>query len=76
VRNEIENFWKQTHKENGYDLVYTPHVANLELWKTSGHYDFYKEVSERSDEHRRLHPLLNLPTQFFRSAGNVRSDGC
>ena len=24
-------------------LRYTPHVANLDLWKTSGHYDFYRE---------------------------------
>lgn len=29
-----------THR---YDLLYTPHVANLDLWKTSGHFDFYKE---------------------------------
>lgn len=26
-----------------YELLYTPHVANLKLWKTSGHFDFYKE---------------------------------
>lgn len=24
-------------------MLYTPHVANLGLWKTSGHFDFYKE---------------------------------
>lgn len=26
-----------------YEQLYTPHVANLKLWKTSGHFDFYKE---------------------------------
>ena len=26
-----------------YELLYTPHMASVELWKTSGHFDFYKE---------------------------------
>ncbi len=43
MRNIIEGFWKQTHAENGYDLVSTPHMANLDLWKISGHNDFYRE---------------------------------
>ena len=43
VRRIIEDSWKEAHLENGYDLVYTPHIANLELWKTSGHFDFYQE---------------------------------
>jgi hypothetical protein len=43
VRRGIEDFWKDAHTEAGYDILYTPHVANLNLWKTSGHYDFYKE---------------------------------
>jgi len=28
----------------GYDLVYTPHIMRLDLWKTSGHTDFYRET--------------------------------
>jgi threonyl-tRNA synthetase len=43
VRREIEDFWKQQHLDGGYDVVYTPHIANIDLWKTSGHFDFYKE---------------------------------
>jgi len=43
IRNIIENFWKQQHLRFGYDLLYTPHVAKLDLWKTSGHVDFYRE---------------------------------
>jgi threonyl-tRNA synthetase len=27
--------------QSGYELLYTPHIADLELWKTSGHHDFY-----------------------------------
>ncbi len=43
VRAEIEDFWRQEHLRYGYELVYTPHIANRELWHTSGHLDFYNE---------------------------------
>ncbi|GAQ89131.1 threonyl-tRNA synthetase [Klebsormidium nitens] len=43
IRSIIEQYWKQQHLRNGYELLSTPHVAKLELWKTSGHFDFYKE---------------------------------
>ncbi|MEA5478377.1 threonine--tRNA ligase [Pseudanabaena galeata UHCC 0370] len=43
IRNTIETFWKDTHVQNGYESVTTPHMANLDLWKVSGHNDFYRE---------------------------------
>ena len=43
IRNTIETFWKDTHAKNGYEAVTTPHMANLDLWKISGHNDFYRE---------------------------------
>jgi threonyl-tRNA synthetase len=43
IRNTIETFWKETHVQNGYESVTTPHMANLDLWKISGHNDFYRE---------------------------------
>nr|CAN65677.1 hypothetical protein VITISV_002012 [Vitis vinifera] len=43
VRHIIEDSWKKIHIEHGYDLLYTPHVARADLWKTSGHLDFYRE---------------------------------
>ncbi|MBX3236172.1 MAG: threonine--tRNA ligase [Nitrospiraceae bacterium] len=43
VRLLIENFWREQHLKDGYDLVYSPHVARLDLWKTSGHVDYYRE---------------------------------
>lgn len=43
IRRIIEDFWKEQHVANGYELLYTPHVANIDLWKTSGHFDFYKD---------------------------------
>jgi len=43
IRNEIEKFWKEEHYKRGYELIYTPHIAKVDLWKTSGHWDFYRE---------------------------------
>lgn len=43
IRNEIETFWRKEHLDYGYELVYSPHIAHLDLWKRSGHTDFYKE---------------------------------
>ncbi|PHU12061.1 Threonine--tRNA ligase [Capsicum chinense] len=43
IRHIIEDNWKKIHMERGYDLLYTPHVAKADLWKISGHLDFYKE---------------------------------
>jgi threonyl-tRNA synthetase len=43
IRNIIESFWKEEHLKNGYDIVFTPHIAKLDLWRTSGHTDFYSE---------------------------------
>ena len=43
VRVLIENFWREQHLRHGYQLVYSPHVARLDLWKTSGHVDYYRE---------------------------------
>ena len=43
IRHQIESFWKDLHMQQGYQLVYSPHVAKIDLWKTSGHFDFYKE---------------------------------
>jgi threonyl-tRNA synthetase len=49
----------------GYELLYTPHIANLDLWKTSGHFDFYQESMFDSmdvDE-------INLSTRPEKSVG-------
>jgi threonyl-tRNA synthetase len=43
VRRLIEDFWKEEHLKRDYDIVYTPHIAKLKLWKTSGHWEFYHD---------------------------------
>jgi threonyl-tRNA synthetase len=43
LRRLIEDYWKDQHYRNGYQLLYTPHIARQDLWRTSGHLDFYSE---------------------------------
>jgi threonyl-tRNA synthetase len=43
IRKEVEDFLRAELLRQGYQLVYTPHVARLDLWKTSGHLNFYRE---------------------------------
>jgi threonyl-tRNA synthetase len=72
----IEDFWRQAHFAAGYELLYTPHVADLSLWKTSGHLDFYREsmfgpmdVDERQFQ---LKPM-NCPFHVLTYANTLRS---
>src|SRR6202050_2583646 len=43
IRRQMEDWQRDELSKRGYDLVFTPHVMRLELWKTSGHADFYRE---------------------------------
>ena len=43
IRQIIEQFWREEHYKNGYEMVYTPHVGKSWLWETSGHLGFYKD---------------------------------
>lgn len=43
VRHLVEEYCKNEHLANGYDIVYTPHVGRSMLWQTSGHLSWYRE---------------------------------
>jgi threonyl-tRNA synthetase len=43
IRTIIEDFWRQEHYANGYEILYTPHIGRSTLWETSGHLEFYQE---------------------------------
>ena len=43
IRSIVEDFWKQEHFANGYEILYTPHIGLSKLWDISGHLDHYKE---------------------------------
>ncbi|MEJ5363037.1 MAG: threonine--tRNA ligase [Spirochaetota bacterium] len=43
LRAILEQWWRDEHFKNGYEILYTPHIGRATLWETSGHLDFYKE---------------------------------
>ena len=43
LRNELESYWRQEHKNWGYQEIRTPVILNRGLWEQSGHWDNYKE---------------------------------
>ncbi len=43
LRSAIENYLKEKLTEQGYSWLYTPHIGKLDLWKKSGHWNFYRE---------------------------------
>ncbi len=43
VRRTLEDLWKSLHDRHDYKYVYSPHIARLDLWKQSGHWDFYRD---------------------------------
>lgn len=43
LRTIIEEHSRKMHLEAGYDIVYSPHIAKADLWKTSGHWHFYRD---------------------------------
>jgi threonyl-tRNA synthetase len=43
VRRIMEDFWRDEHARAGYELVFSPHIAKLDLWRVSGHLDYYRQ---------------------------------
>ena len=43
LRTIIEEQWKKMHFDGGYEIVYSPHIAKTDLWKVSGHWNFYRD---------------------------------
>ncbi len=43
IRKIIEDFWRNEHLKADYQILYTPHIARLNLWQKSGHWEFYRE---------------------------------
>ncbi len=43
IRTEIENLIKEELKQRNYEYVYSPHIGKKNLWKTSGHWDLYRD---------------------------------
>ncbi|MDA8217245.1 MAG: threonine--tRNA ligase, partial [Dehalococcoidales bacterium] len=43
VRKLVEDFWRDQHYRKGYQLIFSPHIGRLDLWRTSGHLQSYGE---------------------------------
>jgi threonyl-tRNA synthetase len=76
IREELENFLKTEQKKRGYLPVITPHIGNINLYKTSGHYPYYKDSQftplQVEDEEYLLKPM-NCPHHFQIYAARPRS---
>ena len=76
VRKILEDWMRDQYIERGYSLVYTPHVARADLWKTSGHYNFYAENMfkrmELDDAEYQLKPM-NCPFHILIYKDRLRS---
>ncbi|HJZ11229.1 MAG TPA: threonine--tRNA ligase, partial [Acidobacteriota bacterium] len=73
VRRALEEFLYEELDKRGYELTYTPHVARLSYWGTSGHLDYFREnmfaPMELEDDRYQLKPM-NCPIHIavYRSA--------
>jgi len=76
LRRTLEAFLRDEQKKRGYKEVITPHIANIELYKTSGHYPYYKDSQfnpmEVDDEEYMLKPM-NCPHHHRIYSNEMRS---
>jgi len=76
LRKTIEDYLYRELTENGYQWLYTPHIGNLNLWKTSGHWNFYKEnlySPIQIDEEQYLLRPMNCPFHLKAYNSQIRS---
>lgn len=76
VRNEIESFWKNEHLNNGYDLLYSPHIGKSWLWETSGHLENYNDnmyAPMDIDENNYYLKPMNCPFHIMIYKSHLRS---
>ncbi|MCK4520530.1 threonine--tRNA ligase [Candidatus Parcubacteria bacterium] len=72
----IEDYLYKELTEQGYDWLWTPHIGNLNLWKKSGHWDFYREYIYspiQIDEEKYLLKPMNCPFHIKAYQNKIRS---
>lgn len=76
IRRTLEAFLRDEQVRRGYKEVITPHIGNLELYKTSGHYPYYADSQfdpiQVDDEHYMLKPM-NCPHHHRIYSSSLRS---
>lgn len=76
LRRTLESFLREEQKKRGYQEVITPHIANIELYKKSGHYPYYKDSQfnpmEVDEDEYMLKPM-NCPHHHRIYSNELRS---
>ena len=76
IRKVMEDWMRDEYLQRDYSLVYTPHIARSDLWKTSGHYDYYADDMfkrmEMEDAEYQLKPM-NCPFHILIYKDRMRS---
>jgi len=76
IRKEMEDWMRDEYLKRGYSLVFTPHVARVDLWKTSGHEGYYAEnmftPMELDDANYRMKPM-NCPFHILIYKDSLKS---
>jgi len=76
IRKQLENYIYEKERKMGYDHVYTPCVGTVDLYKTSGHWDHYKEnmfPSMKVDEEEFVLRPMNCPHHMLVYANHLHS---
>ncbi len=76
IRKELENYIYKKEQKLGYKHVYTPCVGTVDLYKTSGHWDHYKEnmfPSMKVDEEEFVLRPMNCPHHMLVYANDLHS---
>jgi len=76
LREAIEGYWKEEHRKDGYQMITTPHIAKSDLWKKSGHYDYYREnmyIVNTGEEQEYVLKPMNCPGHILMYKNKLHS---
>ncbi|MFA5034862.1 MAG: threonine--tRNA ligase [Candidatus Margulisiibacteriota bacterium] len=75
LRSLIEDFMKKENLKRGYEQVYIPHIAKIDLWNTSGHTNYYREnmYFMKIDEQEYVVKPMNCPGHILIYSRKTRS---
>lgn len=75
LRTIIEDYEKREHLRRGYQIVITPHIMEVGLWKTSGHYEYYQEsmYTLKIDDKELVLKPMNCPGHILIYKSKTRS---
>jgi len=63
IRNELINFWRETHRKAGYQEISTPQILDKRLWQISGHWEKYRDNIFLTEYEKRIFAVkpMNCP---------------